>query len=83
MASQSESSPPPPRAFRWIRVGEDYRYGPALGKGDDARRGCSCTVLVIGRGGQRAPVNCLVRFADGHEAVVPWGVLAQLRGRIG
>lgn len=62
-----------PQKYRWLTVGEAYRYGPKLGKGDDTRRGTSCTVVTVPRPG--AIGNVLVRFLDGYEAVVPSGVL--------
>ncbi|AWT34476.1 hypothetical protein GCM10008956_32610 [Deinococcus arenae] len=65
-----------PTKYRWLTVGETYRYGPKLGKGDDTRRGTSCTVLIVPRPG--AIGNVLVRFPDGHEAVVPSGVLRKV-----
>lgn len=68
---------PPLVAFRWIRLGEDYRYQPRPGTGLDDRRGESCTVRIIGRAG--GPRNCLVEFADGHQHVCNWGVLGLLR----
>jgi hypothetical protein len=69
--------PPPTTAYRWIRVGEDYRYSPRAGTGLDDRRGESCTVRVIGRGS--GPRNCLVEFADGVMVVCNWGVLVKHR----
>jgi len=69
---------PAPHAFRWIRVGEDYRYQPRPGTGLDDRRGESCTVRIIAR---KNPRNCLVEFADGHRVVCNWGVLRALRPR--
>lgn len=65
-----------PRRYRWLTEGETYRYGPKLGKGDDARRGTNCTVVIVPR--PRVIGNVLVRFPDGHEAVVPSGVLRKV-----
>ena len=47
---------PPPQVFRWIRVGDDYRYQPRPGTGLDDRRGESCTVRIIARTRKR-PCN--------------------------
>lgn len=68
--------PAPPRRYRWLVEGQAYRYGPKLGKGDDARRGSACTVLTVPRGGAKA--NALVQFEDGHTAIVPSGVLRKI-----
>lgn len=65
-----------PTKYRWLTVGEAYRYGPKLGKGDDTRRGTSCIVITVPRSG--AIGNVLARFPDGHEAVVPSGVLRKV-----
>lgn len=70
----------PVQVFRWIRVGEGYRYQPRLGTGLDERRGESCTVRTIAR---RNPRNCLIEFADGYRAVCSWGVLGKLRRPLG
>ncbi len=67
----------PVLAFRWIRVGERYRYGQRVGTGLDDRRGELCTVLVIARG--RGPRNCLVEFGDGLQAVVSFWALVRPR----
>lgn len=72
--------PEPPQQFRWIRIGQEYRYAARPGTGLDQRRGESCTVLVISRIG-KAPINCLVEFSDGFRCICSWGVLAQLRER--
>ncbi|WP_161884479.1 hypothetical protein [Deinococcus alpinitundrae] len=63
-----------PLKYRWITVGQEYRYGPKLGKGDDARRGTACTALTVPRAGSK-PANVLVQWPDGHTAIVPSGVL--------
>lgn len=68
----------PVLAFRWVRVGERYRYGQRAGTGLDDRRGEACTVLVIARG--RGPRNCLVEFADGLRVVVSFWALVRPRG---
>ncbi|GAA4016002.1 hypothetical protein GCM10022631_30380 [Deinococcus rubellus] len=66
---------PPVLVFRWIRVGNDYRYQARAGTGLDNRRGESCTVRTIAR---KNPRNCLVEFADGFQVVCSWGVLGKL-----
>ena len=65
-----------PRRYRWLTVGESYRYGPKVGKGDDARRGTSCEVVTVPR--PSVVGNVLVRWPDGHTAVVPAGTLRKV-----
>jgi|GEM_PF-5696123 len=65
------------RKYRWLIEGEAYRYGPAAGRGDDARRGTSCTVITVPIPPAK-PANVLVEFADGHRAIVPSGVLRSI-----
>lgn len=60
--------------YRWLTQGCQYVYGPKLGKGDDARRGTLCQALILPRPGTK-PANVQVRWADGHVAIVPSGVL--------
>ncbi|GAA5514789.1 hypothetical protein Dcar01_03550 [Deinococcus carri] len=66
-----------PRRYRWLTEGQAYRYGPKLGKGDDSRRGTTCTVLTVPRPG--AVGNVMVRWPDGHTAIVPSGVLRRVK----
>jgi len=60
--------------YRWVTVGQEYRYSAAPGKGDDLRRGTACTALTVPRPGSK-PANVLVQWPDGHTAIVPSGVL--------
>ena len=57
------------RRYRCLTEGHTYRYQAALGKGDDTRRGQTCTVVTVPRPGCIG--NALVRFGDGHQAMVP------------
>jgi len=63
--------------YRWITEGALHRYSPKLGKGDDLRRGGTCTAITLPRPGSK-PANVRVRFEDGHVAIVPSGVLRVL-----
>lgn len=65
-----------PRKYRWLTEGNTYTYGPKLGKGDDSRRGTACQVVTLPLPGRIG--NALVRWPDGHTAVVPSGVLRKL-----
>lgn len=72
---QSKAAPlTQPQRFRWLVRGERYVYSPKQGKGDDSRRGQSCTVVTLPRPGG-GPGNVRVLFGDGYEAIVPSGVL--------
>lgn len=62
------------RRYRWLSLGETYRYSAAAGRGLDDRRGQPCTVLTLPRSGTQ-PANVRVRFEDGVVHVVPSGVL--------
>ncbi|MCP2015637.1 hypothetical protein L1280_002805 [Deinococcus sp. HSC-46F16] len=67
----------PPAKYRWLTEGQTYRYSAAIGKGDDTRRGTTCTVVTVPRAGAK-PANVLVRWLDGHTAIVPSGVLRKV-----
>jgi hypothetical protein len=60
--------------YRWLTEGQEYRYGPKLGKGDDSKRGTLCRVETVPRAGTK-PGNVRVVWPDGHRAIVPAGVL--------
>lgn len=63
-----------PAQYHWLKVGQRYRYQPALGKGRDDLRGQDCLVLAVPQVGSK-PANVLVEFAGGERHVVPHGVL--------
>ncbi|AWT34510.1 hypothetical protein DM785_02330 [Deinococcus actinosclerus] len=64
--------------YRWLILGESYTYGPALGKGLDARRGSRCRVVTLPCAGSK-PANVRVEFDDREVHVVPSGVLRVVR----
>ena len=64
------------RQYRWLTVGQSYRYGPKVGKGGDTRRGTVYEVVTVPRPGVVA--NVLVHWPDGHGAVVPAGTLREV-----
>jgi hypothetical protein len=72
--AQEQSADFDPRKYRWLTEGQRYAYSPKLGKGDDSRRGQTCTVITVPRAGAK-PANVRVRFDDGHVIIVPSGVL--------
>jgi hypothetical protein len=65
------------KKYRWLELGQRYRYSAAPGKGDDSRRGLHCEVLILPEPGRVG--NVLVRFDDGVRRVVPHGVLKPIR----
>lgn len=67
-----------PARYRWLTLGESYTYGPALGKGLDARRGSRCRVVTLPRAGSK-PANVRVEFEDGETHIVPSGVLRAVK----
>lgn len=68
---------PAPRTYRWVTEGNTYRYQPAVHRGNDLRRGTPCQAVTVPRPG-RGPGNVLVKFSDGHTAVVPAGTLRKV-----
>lgn len=68
-----------PDQYRWLKVGQRYRYQAALGKARDDLRGQTCVVLVVPKAGSR-PANVLVEFEGGERHVVPSGVLRGIKG---
>lgn len=59
-----------------VRVNGQYRSVPAV---PDDRAGKGYTVLQLARQTPKGPAASLVKFADGHQQVVPWASLRSLR----